>query len=227
MTLRPVRLARRGLMFVLSSPSGAGKSTLAQQLLTDEKNGLTLSVSVTTRARRASEIEGRHYHFIDERRFRRMAEHDELLEWAEVHGNCYGTPRAPVEEALAAGRDVLFDIDWQGSRQIAEKMPQDLVRVFVLPPSFAELRARLERRAEDDSAVIARRLDAAREEIEHWREYDYVIVNDDLQRALGEVKGILTAERVRRERVTGLEPFVDELLGASQPAASAAMKRAR
>jgi len=227
MTLRPVRLARRGLMFVLSSPSGAGKSTLAQQLLTDEKNGLTMSVSVTTRPRRPSEIDGRHYHFIDERRFRRMAEHDELLEWAEVHGNYYGTPRAPVEEALAAGRDVLFDIDWQGTRQIAEKMPQDLVRVFVLPPTFAELKARLERRAEDKSDVIAQRLEAARQEIEHWREYDYVIVNDDLQRAFAEVKSILTAERIRRDRMTGLEDFVEELLDTPQPAASAAAKRAR
>jgi guanylate kinase len=227
MTLKPVRLARRGLMFVLSSPSGAGKSTLAQQLLADEKNGLTLSVSVTTRPRRPSEIEGRHYRFIDEKRFRHMAEHDELLEWAEVHGNFYGTPQAPVEEALAAGRDVLFDIDWQGTQQLAEKMPQDLVRVFVLPPSMAELRARLDRRAEDDEATIARRLEAARHEIEHWREYDYVVVNDDLQRALDEVKGILRAERVRRERVVGLEAFVEELLHPPQPAASASAKRAR
>jgi guanylate kinase len=226
MTLQPVRLARRGLMFVLSSPSGAGKSTLAEQLLIADPQ-LRLSVSVTTRPRRASEIDGRHYHFIDEKRFRRMAEHDELLEWAEVHGNFYGTPRAPVEEALAAGRDVLFDIDWQGTRQIAEKMPQDLVRVFVLPPSFAELKARLERRAEDPSAIIARRLEAAREEMEHWREYDYVIVNDDLERAFAEVKAILTAERIRRERVVGLEDFVDDLLAAPQPEASASAKRAR
>jgi guanylate kinase len=226
MTIEPVRLARRGLMLVLSSPSGAGKSTLAEQLLLDDSD-LTLSVSVTTRPRRQSEIEGRHYHFIDERRFRRMAEHDELLEWAEVHGNFYGTPRAPVEQALASGRDVLFDIDWQGTLQIAEKMPRDLVRVFVLPPSMAELKARLERRAEDHSDVIARRLEAARQEIEHWREYDYVVVNDDLQRAFAKVKAILAAERIRRERVTGLETFIDELLGQPQPSSSAAAKRAR
>ena len=226
MTLEPVRLARRGLMFVLSSPSGAGKSTLAQQLLRDEAD-LVMSVSVTTRARRPSEIEGRHYHFIDERQFRRMADHDELLEWAEVHGNFYGTPREPVEEALASGRDILFDIDWQGTLQIAEKMPRDLVRVFVLPPSMAELKARLERRAEDHSEVIARRLEAARQEIEHWREYDYVIVNEDLQRAFANVKAILAAERLRRERVTGLETFVDDLLGPAQPPASAVAKRAR
>ena len=139
----------------------------------------------------------------------------------------YGTPRAAVEQSLAAGRDVLFDIDWQGTRQIAEKMPQDVVRVFVLPPTMAELKARLERRAEDDAATIARRLEAARHEMEHWREYDYVVVNDDLERAFAEVKAILTAERIRRERVVGLQAFVDDLLGAPQPAASASAKRAR
>jgi guanylate kinase len=198
-------------MLVLSSPSGAGKSTLARNLLAID-DGLTLSISVTTRPRRTSEVDGVHYHFVDAERFARMRGGGELLEWAEVHGNFYATPRAPVEAALAAGGDVLFDIDWQGTRQLAEAMPADIVRVFILPPSMEELRARLERRAEDAEAVIDKRLANARDEIEHWNEYEYVIVNDDLQRSLGLVQAILTAERQRRERQPELAALVAGLL---------------
>ena len=209
----PAGLARRGLMFVLSSPSGAGKSTLARLLLSEDKD-LEISISVTTRPRRPSEVEGRHYHFIDRDTFERMRQHGELLESAEVHGNFYGTPRAPVEKALARGRDVLFDIDWQGTEQLsanAELRP-DLVRVFVLPPSFRELKSRLERRAEDAPEVICRRLENACSEISKWGEYDYVIVNKDLDSSCPVVRAILAAERIRRERVTGLPDFVDGLL---------------
>ena len=220
MTIEPTHLARRGLMFVLSSPSGAGKSTIARQLLADDPQ-LQLSISVTTRERRASELEGVHYFFIDRAKFDKMAERGDLLEWAEVHGNFYGTPREPVEEALRTGRDILFDIDWQGTEQLYEKMPTDLVRVFVLPPSIAELKARLERRAEDSGAAIAQRLDGARAEIEQWANYDYVIVNDDLERALASVKAILATERLRRDRVLGLRPFVSSLLQEAQALAGA------
>lgn len=198
-------------MLVLSSPSGAGKSTIARLLLELDKE-LDLSISVTTRARRASEVDGVHYHFIDPERFAAMRDRGELLEWAEVHGNLYATPRKPVEDALARGRDTLFDIDWQGTQQIAKAMPDDVVRVFLLPPSMAELKARLERRAEDRDDVIARRLLNARAEIEHWREYDYVIVNEDLQRTLGAVRAILAAERLRRARQSSLDSFVANLL---------------
>jgi guanylate kinase len=208
-------IARRGILLVLSSPSGAGKTTLSRNLLS--KDGQSeLSISVTTRARRHSEVEGVHYHFIDQRTFKRMRDEGALLEWAEVHGNHYATPRAPVEEALATGRDVLFDIDWQGTQQIRAAMPDDLVSVFVLPPSMAELRARLERRAEDGAEVIERRLANARVEIEHWTEYDYVIVNHDLGEALAELEAIVTAERRRRSRLTGLEGFVTRLLAEDQ-----------
>ncbi|MEX0854035.1 MAG: guanylate kinase [Bauldia sp.] len=202
---------RRGLLMVLSSPSGAGKSTLARMLL-DADDNLTLSISVTTRARRLSEVDGVHYHFIAADRFARMQAEGDLLEWAEVHGNLYATPRSPVERALAAGRDVLFDIDWQGTRQIAEAMPSDIVRVFILPPSIAELSARLKRRAEDSDEAIGRRLANARAEIEHWSEYEYVVVNDDVQHSLGIVRAILTAERQRRERQPGLAERVAGLL---------------
>jgi guanylate kinase len=206
-------IERRGLMLVLSSPSGAGKSTLAKLLLADERN-LENSISVTTRPRRASEVEGRHYHFIDRPAFERMREHGELLEWAEVHGNFYGTPRAPVERALAEGRDVLFDIDWQGTEQLAANaaVRPDLVRVFVLPPSIGELSARLERRAEDAPEIIRRRLDNARIEIGKWDQYDYVVVNRDLDSAYPAVRAILASERNRRERLTGLPDFVAGLL---------------
>lgn len=211
-------------MFVLSSPSGAGKSTLARQLL-DEDEMIELSISVTTRARRQSELDGIHYHFIDQERFAKMAERGELLEWAQVHGNYYGTPQEPVEKALAAGRDVLFDIDWQGTRQIAEKLPEDVVRVFVLPPSMEELQARLKRRAEDDAGTILKRLVGAREEIEKWADYDYVIVNDDLQDAYASVRSILAAERIRRERIIGLRPFISALLDDAQAISNASEKR--
>ncbi len=222
-------IARRGLMFVLSSPSGAGKSTLARELLaTDEM--LDISVSVTTRARRPSEIHGRHYHFVDRADFERMRDHGELLEWAEVHRNLYGTPRAPVEKALSAGRDVLFDIDWQGTEQLSsiEGLKEDLVRVFVLPPSFEELRSRLERRAEDSAEVISNRLANAVIEMRKWQAYDYVIVNADLERSLAAVRAILTAERLRRERTTGLGAFVNGLLteaGEINPGPGAAGKQ--
>lgn len=206
-----MELKRRGLLLILSSPSGAGKSTLTRNLI-DEDHTIQLSVSVTTRPRRHSEIGGRHYHFIERQEFEEMRERGELLEWAEVHGNSYGTPRKPVEQALAAGEDMMFDIDWQGTRQIVERMRSDVVSVFILPPSMSELQARLERRAEDAPEVIARRLANAREEIAQWGAYDYVLVNDDLEQTFARLKAILAAERIRRERQTGLEAFVTELL---------------
>jgi guanylate kinase len=207
-------LRRRGLMLVLSSPSGAGKSTLARLLLEQERD-LDLSISVTTRARRPSEVDGRHYHFIDQAAFQRMRERGELLEWAEVHGHSYGTPRGPVERALAGGRDVLFDIDWQGAEQLSavEALRPDLVRVFVLPPNFRELKARLERRAEDTPDTIRRRLENAVTEIGKWAQYDYVIVNADLACSFPLLRAILASERARRERVSGLGEFVSGLLG--------------
>jgi guanylate kinase len=204
---------RRGLMLVLSSPSGAGKSSIARALIEEERERLFLSISVTTRAKRPSEIEGIHYHFIDAVRFGRMREAGELLEWAEVHGNLYATPRIPVEDALASGRDVLFDIDWQGTQQLVAAMPADVVSVFILPPTMQELRMRLERRAEDKSDVIARRLANARDEIGHWIEYDYIVVNAELEPSLAAVRSILVAERHSRARLKGMPAFVDRLLG--------------
>lgn len=204
-------IRRRGLMLVLSSPSGAGKSTIARNLL-ETDDGLELSVSVTTRTRRASEIDGVHYHFISKREFDRLRDGDELLESAEVHGNFYGSPREPVEQAMADGRDILFDIDWQGAHQLQEKMPADVVSIFVLPPTMGELMSRLHRRAEDDEATIQKRLKNAAMEIEKWRTYDYVIVNDDLNRAFGAVQAIVKAERLRRDRRPGLFDFVEGLL---------------
>lgn len=206
-----VRPARRGLMLILSSPSGAGKSTLTRTLSQKETN-LDLSVSVTTRARRPSEIEGVHYHFIEREVFDGLRQRDELLESAEVHGNGYGTPRKPVEEALKAGRDVLFDIDYQGTQQILEKAREDVVAIFILPPSMAELRSRLVRRAEDAPEVIAKRLANARDEIARWSVYDYVIINDDLGAAYESVRAILVAERLKRARATGMANFVEQLL---------------
>lgn len=205
-------IERRGLMVVISSPSGAGKSTISRNLLETDRN-LSLSVSVTTRAKRGSEIEGIHYHFKSQREFELMRDGEALLEWAAVHGNYYGTPRAEVEKAMAEGRDMLFDIDWQGAQQLQEKMRGDVVSIFILPPSIAELRARLHRRAEDSEEVIATRLANAKAEIEHWHEYDYVVVNDDLERAFGSVKAIVEAERLRRDRRPGLFGFVSGLLG--------------
>jgi guanylate kinase len=200
-------------MLVLSSPSGAGKSSIARALIEEERERLFLSISVTTRAKRPSEIEGIHYHFIDAVRFGRMREAGELLEWAEVHGNLYATPRIPVEDALASGRDVLFDIDWQGTQQLVAAMPADVVSVFILPPTMQELRMRLERRAEDKSDVIARRLANARDEIGHWIEYDYIVVNAELEPSLAAVRSILVAERHSRARLKGMPAFVDRLLG--------------
>lgn len=204
-------IRRRGLMLVLSSPSGAGKSTIARNLLESDP-GLELSVSVTTRARRGSEIDGMHYHFRSMRDFERLRDSDELLEWAEVHGNYYATPREPAEIAMAQGRDMLFDIDWQGAEQLKEKMRADIVSIFILPPSMSELKTRLRRRAEDQDAVIETRLHNARVELEHWRDYDYVVVNDDLDKAFASVKSIVTAERLRRDRRPGLFDFVSKLL---------------
>ena len=204
-------IRRRGLMLVLSSPSGAGKSTIARNLL-ESDSGFELSVSVTTRPRRPSEIEGVHYHFRTRREFEVLRDSDQLLEWAEVHGNYYATPRAPAEQAISEGRDMLFDIDWQGAKQLREKILADLVSVFILPPSMAELKARLQRRAEDSASTIETRLTNARNEIEHWREYDYVVVNRDLDQAFAQVRAIVTAERLRRDRNPGLFDYVTGLL---------------
>ncbi|MXN64460.1 guanylate kinase [Stappia sp. GBMRC 2046] len=203
---------RRGLMLVLSSPSGAGKSTIARQLLEQEKPLIDLSISVTTRPRRTSEIDGVHYHFISQERFQHMRERDELLEWAEVHGNFYGTPRDPVEKALENGRDVLFDIDIQGTFQLYEKMRSDVVSIFILPPSIAEMKSRLHRRAEDTDEVILRRLETAVGEMRHWKDYDYVIVNEDLERAFNGARAILQAERLRRERSPAIGPFIEGMV---------------
>ena len=199
--------ARRGLMLILTSPSGAGKSTLTRQLLQVE-NEIALSVSVTTRPKRADEIDKVHYFFITPERFIQMRDAGELLEWAKVFGNSYGTPRGPVTNAIAAGRDVLFDIDWQGAQQLAETMKGDLVRVFILPPSGAALRTRLEGRAQDPPDVVAGRMAEAASEISHWAEYDYVLVNDDVEACHARLGAILTAERLRRERLLGLTTFV-------------------
>src|SRR5271166_3835878 len=205
--------SRRGMILILSSPSGAGKTTLTRMLMQDKMLDLTLSVSVTTRPRRYSEVDGIHYRFIDLREFERMKADGDLLESAEVHGNGYGTPRAPVEKVLADGRDMLFDIDWQGAKQMRERLGDDVVSIFVLPPSLRELRARLERRAEDSASSIGTRLEAARQEIGRWRNYQFVIVNDDLQRAYRDVVGIVTAERLRARRVEeGVEHLVEKLM---------------
>lgn len=208
-------IGRRGLILILSSPSGAGKTSISRSLLQEENDArpgaMHLSVSVTTRARRPSEVDGVHYRFLTVRQFETLRDQGELLEWAEVHGNFYGTPREPVEAALAAGRDVLFDIDWQGTLQVIEKMREDVVAVFILPPSAAEQRSRLERRAEDSAEVIRRRLANARTEIMHWPDYDYVIVNRDLNESVDQVRAILRAERVRCKRLSGLADFIRTL----------------
>ena len=202
------------MILILSSPSGAGKTTLTRMLMQDGALDLTLSVSVTTRKQRSSEVDGIHYRFIDPREFERMKAAGELLEWAEVHGNGYGTPREPVEKVLAQGRDMLFDIDWQGAKQVRERLGDDVVSIFVLPPSMWELRARLERRAEDTASSIEARFDSARREIERWRDYHYVVVNDDLKRAFGDVVAIVTAERLRARRIeAGVEQLVERLMG--------------
>ena len=198
-------IARRGLMLVLSSPSGAGKTTLSRMLLKADRH-IELSVSVTTRAKRPGERNGRDYHFIDEARFNAMVKKGELLEWAEVFGHHYGTPRRPVAAALKAGRDVLFDIDWQGTQQLADKVRKDLVSIFILPPTARELERRLKRRAQDSRAIIKSRMAKASGEMSHWPEYDYVIVNRNIDEAFAEVCAVLAAERLKRQ--TGLSSFV-------------------
>ncbi|HRJ68736.1 MAG TPA: guanylate kinase [Beijerinckiaceae bacterium] len=202
---------RRGVMLVISSPSGAGKSSLSRLLLQEEKERISLSVSVTTRKRRASEIDGVHYHFRSVPEFEVMRERGELLEWAQIHDNFYGTPRGPVEKALADGHDVLFDIDVQGTLQLYEKMREDMATVFILPPSIPELHNRLKRRADDDDQVILRRLKTALSEIRHWTDYDYVLVNDDLDRCFFELQSVLAAERLKRSRRPALAGLVKTL----------------
>ena len=207
------KIARRGLMLVLSSPSGAGKTTISRRLL-DRDPGITLSVSVTTRPMRPGEQPGVHYYFVDMPEFERMAGQGELLEHARVFGNCYGTPRNAVETALSAGRDVLFDIDWQGMQQLAANARADLVSVFVLPPSGTELERRLHTRAQDSAEVIAQRMAEASDEISHWAEYDYVIVNNDVEESVAALQAILRAERLRRSRQVGLPAFVQSVQAA-------------
>jgi guanylate kinase len=203
----PDAIARRGLMLVLSSPSGAGKTTLSRKLL-EADPAVEPSVSVTTRKQRPGEVDGRDYHFIDAARFDAMLKQGELLESAQVFGHRYGTPRAPVEAALGRGRDVLFDIDWQGTQQLREKAVHDLVSIFVLPPSIPDLERRLRARAQDSDEVIHARMARAADEMSHWAEYDYVVINTDIDRAFSEVRSILAAERLKRERQTGLSAFV-------------------
>jgi guanylate kinase len=203
-------VTRRGLMLVLSSPSGAGKSTLSRMLLEVDPH-VELSVSATTRQQRPGEVDGRHYHFVDRTRFEEMVRKGEMLEWAEVFGNRYGTPRDPVEQALARGHDVLFDIDWQGTQQLREKVRNDLVSVFLLPPSAEELESRLHTRAQDPDDVIRSRMAKASDEMSHWAEYDYVVINDDLEAAFNKMLAILAAERLKRERQPGLSAFVRDL----------------
>ena len=204
-------IARRGLLLVLSSPSGAGKTTLAKRLL-DANPALELSVSVTTRAPRPGEVQGKDYQFIDAAEFERMKGANELLEWAPVFDKSYGTPRAPVVAALAAGQDVLFDIDWQGTRQLKTQLPADVISVFILPPDGEALERRLRARGLDSAEVVARRMAAAASEIEHWSEYDYVLVNSDLDASLAALQSILNAERLKRERQTGMASFVAGVL---------------
>jgi guanylate kinase len=203
---------RRGLMLVLSSPSGAGKTTLSRRLLEVDPS-VALSISFTTRTKRLGEIDGRDYHFIDKPRFNQMVKNGDLLEWAEVFGNLYGTPRNPVETALAAGNDILFDIDWQGTQQLREKVRGDMASIFVLPPSIAELERRLRQRAQDDEPVIKTRMAKAADELSHWAEYDYVVINDEIERAFTDVQTILAAERLKRERQPALSAYVRGLIG--------------
>jgi len=206
---------RRGLMFVLSSPSGAGKTTLSR-LLMDRMSGLKMSVSATTRAKRPGEVDGKDYLFVDKPRFEAMVKGDELLEWATVFDNSYGTPRGPVEAALSAGQDVLFDIDWQGTQQLREKARDDVVSVFILPPSAADLEKRLHSRAQDSDEVIRKRMSRASHEMSHWAEYDYIVINYDVDEAFAEVQSILKAERLKRERRIGLVGYVRGLQGQLQ-----------
>jgi guanylate kinase len=201
-------------MFILSSPSGAGKTTISRKLLAAESN-LDMSVSVTTRPMRPGEVEGKDYHFVSAERFKEMVAEDAFLEWAEVFGNCYGTPRAHIAEGLAQGQDYLFDVDWQGAQQLSQRAGKDVVSVFLLPPSIEELEHRLRSRGTDSDAVIRDRMDRARAEISHWDGYDYVVVNDDIEACFVKVKTILAAERLRRERRKGLVEFVRGLMQGS------------
>ncbi len=205
-------IGRRGLMLVLSSPSGAGKTTISRRLLAFERERMALSVSVTTRAPRPGETEGRDYYFIDQAKFAAMVAKGELLEHATVFGHAYGTPRAAVEMAVAAGRDVLFDIDWQGTQQLREKARNDLVSIFVLPPDMKELERRLRERAQDSEPVVQGRMAKAADEMSHWAEYDYIVVNHDIDASVAHVRAILTAERLRRDRQIGLGDFVRGLM---------------
>ena len=208
MNPRPIR--RRGLMLVLSSPSGAGKTTISRLLLPADDH-IDLSVSATTRPMRPNEIDGVDYHFVDQETFDAMVVDDEFLEHANVFGHSYGTPRRPVDEALETGEDVLFDIDWQGTQQLAEKAANDLVRIFILPPSTEELERRLRNRAQDPEDVLQGRMAKAADEMSHWAEYDYIIVNNDMAESLTQVQAILTAERLKRERRVDLHEFVERL----------------
>jgi guanylate kinase len=208
----PPTIHRRGFLLVLSSPSGAGKTTITRCLL-ERDPSLALSVSVTTRPPRSSEVDGRDYRFIDQARFDAMVTRGELLEHAMVFGHCYGTPRQPIEAALAAGRDIVTDIDWQGTQQLKESVPHDLVTVFVLPPSMAALETRLRTRAQDSADVVAGRMEKSAEEMSHWPEYDYVVINREIDASVAEVQAIVTAERLRRTRQLGLADFVNRLRG--------------
>lgn len=203
----PYAIRRRGLMLVLSSPSGAGKTTISRELLSRDSD-LRMSVSATTRPKRPGEVEGRDYQFVSEEDFRLMVNRKALLEYATVFGHLYGTPRKPVETALGAGRDVLFDIDWQGTQQLRESARDDLVSVFILPPSTRELERRLRSRAQDSEEVVAGRMARAADEMSHWPEYDYIVVNHEIPASVAAVSAILTAERLRRERQVGLNEFV-------------------
>lgn len=205
-----MQIARRGVMLVIASPSGAGKTSISRAVMATDPD-IELSVSVTTRAKRHSEVDGVHYHFISVKEFERMRAEGELLEWAQVHDNLYATPRAMVEQTLAGGRDILFDIDYQGTLQLYEKCRPDMVTVFILPPSIRELRARLERRAEDGRDVIQRRLKNARIEMDHWFEYDHVIINEDLEQSVERVRAILSAARSTGRRLTQMGSFVKDL----------------
>ncbi|MAY20765.1 MAG: guanylate kinase [Erythrobacteraceae bacterium] len=206
------KLHRRGLLFILSSPSGAGKTTLSRMLLEADPE-IALSVSATTRPPRPGEVDGVHYHFVTDEEFDRMVEEDDFYEWAHVFSHRYGTPKGAIRDGLKRGQDYLFDIDWQGTQQLYQKDQQDVVSVFILPPSLPELRRRLESRAQDSAEVIDSRMERARAEISHWAEYDYVVINDDVEECFARVREVLDAERMRRTRQTGLIPFVRELMG--------------